>query len=274
MKKGLSLFLASVLLLASFTGCKKEKANPGIRPNDKSISKEEDLDNASYPGNPYDSIGYYHNLILQETRTVWSDKVNNTAEDFFNAASTYCYNHGIPLNATFQDAFALTSAIAADSPNHQSVFATTLGMSQQAVTYTQAIFEIANNSFSYDTYQEYKDDIITQENSILSDNSLSADDRADLLKAASVARHSALYWARELAGYNSDPNIDCDPNEAPKSIWGWIKNAIDAVHKWTQKHPVLTADIGGALGGGALSGWIGSALGAAGASLVAWSQTP
>jgi hypothetical protein len=267
MKKTLLQSVALFCLTISLFSCKKNDIELPIPNNIKNHTKQVlrisyTVDSAANPNNPFDSVGYLHNIILQETRNTWIDSPGSASNNF-NAVINYFNENNLSINLTFSEVMLMDSLINSDTSKNQLIFLNSLNYSSNFKTILGNIFTLTKIASNYDSYEDFKMDMIVIENGIVANNLLSESEKNSLLSSASVARHSVLYWARESAGLNSDSNTNSNPN-------GPIgKSIFKAIRQWLKDHPVATADIGGAIAG-ASGGWLGALFGAAGASIVEW----
>lgn len=271
MKKTLLHSVTLFCLTIALFSCKKNENDLPIPNSIKNHTKQVlrisyAVDSAANPNNPFDSVGYLHNIILQETRNTWIDSPGSASNNF-NAVINYFNENNLSINLTFSEVMLMDSLINSDTSKNQPVFLNSLNYSSNFKTILGNIFTLTNAASNFDSYEDFKSEMILIENGIASNNALSETEKGSLLTSASVARHSVLYWARESAGLNSDQNTNSNPN-------GPIgKSIFKAIKQWLKDHPVATADIGGAIAG-ASGGWLGALLGAAAGSLLAWVAQP
>lgn len=269
MKKTLLQSVTLFCLTISLFSCKKNDNYFPI-PNDiKNHTKQVlrisyTVDSAANPNNPFDSIGYLHNIIMQDTRNTWIDSPGSASNNF-NAVIDFFVENNLTTSITFSEVMLMDSLITNDTSKNKLIFLNSLNASSTFKTILGNIFILTNSAYNFDSFEDFKMDMIVIENEIISNNTLSEAEKNSLLSSASVARHSVLYWARESAGLNADPETNGNPN-------GPIgKPIFKAIREWLRDHPIATADIGGAITG-AVGGWLGALLGAAGGSLIEWTK--
>jgi hypothetical protein len=269
MKKTLLQSVALFCLTISLFSCKKNDNELPIPNNIKNHTKQVlrisyTVDSAANPNNPFDSVGYLHNIILQETRNAWIDSPSSASNNY-NAVLNYFYDNDYPALISFSTLYSVDSLIYNDTSLSKTLFVNSTNFSSSAKFVLSNIFTLSNKIYDYDSYEDFKADMILIEDGISLNSNLTELEKNSLFAAASVARHSVLYWAREAAGLNADPETNGNPN-------GPIgKSIFKAIREWLRDHPIATADIGGAITG-AVGGWLGALLGAAGGSLIEWTK--
>lgn len=261
MKKKLSysLFVLPVFLLM-FGSCKKDSQTQAGTPiAHHSTTRTLADDYAMNADNPYDDIGYNHNLGLQATRATWTDP-NATKTDAYNALVTYCNSQKIDVTMTQDEIDNMVTAIQNDAKNNCVNFVGATSLSTQAKSYEVQIFALGSDLSKYQRYSDYRTAMINLESTIIADRSVSAADKEAVLSSASVARHTVLYWAHEAIGDNAQPNANpSGPLQTDSFLSKWWNNI-----NWGS---VAVADIGGALGG--IASVAGAFFGALGASIAA-----
>lgn len=265
----IAIALMATLGITSFIACNKKNIESGqdstnASPISKTMTEGGTTDAASNPGNPFDNVGFDHNVTLQATRAVWSDPSSTVAADY-SALVQYANSRGYPVTYSLDNLTTMVGNINADGSPGKSTYVSTIGLSQQAKSYASQIFNLTVGVETYSSYEAFKSAMIQLESAISANSAITSNERQRLLTGASVARHSVLYWARETSGYNSDPGTNDNPNgPVALSLWGNIRN-------WLHNHPIFTADLGGGIGGAA-GGLVGALCGAAGASIVEWAS--
>lgn len=184
-----------------------------------------------------------------------NESIRLSNEDFNENYAEY-YN-----NPTVLDVPDIRSIMADSLNNYQNIIAATPDVSSNYKTKNQQLIQIFMNSANSPTpvsYEDFRDQIISYENSILNSNNLPQNEKDALLSISSIARYSAYYWYNELG------------NEAQTGF------SFTGKHNWWEWLIVGVCDVAGGIGGAA--GGVGGAIaGAAGASsgastLIDWAN--
>ena len=254
----------ATLAATTIIACNKKDSTPSQSANSsksKLMDASDATDAAANPNNPYDYVGYNHNVGLQATRATWSS-TNATFDASYNAAVNYANTVQAPVNMSESQITTMLTALRADNSDGKETYLSKVGLSQTGAHYASQLCTITTECYNYDSYEAYRNAMIELESAVLADNSLGDNEKGRILSGASVGRHSVLYWAREIGGYNSDPSTNGNPNGPVTD--GFFKN----LGQWFKDHPIVTADLVGAIGGiGSLAGLF---FGALGGSLGAW----
>lgn len=168
--------------------CKKDTASPNAKPM-HSTAKAADCD-PSNPENPYDSKGAQHNVALDYL-------INSSIKDpkgIMAAAVQKWPNKN--LRADYMDqANWLTAPLPSGNQNPQDV-ANRTNLSPLGKQYYIQLANTVSDASVYDdnsTYCDYKNRILTVENTIMNDSKLESPDKQTLLGACAVARYSGYY---------------------------------------------------------------------------------
>lgn len=212
------LIAASVAFIA-LSSCKKEADISNKPTASASIKTQQKVwqDDAANPDNPYDDVGYWHNVALQDTRASWSTDAS-TFTTMYNGIASYITTTG--SSYTLPDIRTMTTnanAMLADTPTKYKNFIATTSLSSQAKTYENSLMDIMFNP-NFASYADFKAACVQLESTVSADKTLSAADKQTVLSSASIARHSMIYWQNEAAGENG-------PGTNPvvmRSWLGWI----------------------------------------------------
>jgi len=257
------MILMAILLgiVSTFYSCSKkmevnnmETGSMTIRAN-KSVSMKLN----SVPGNPgnsYDSIGIWHNEILDFIYANRTDKsiplsdpeISGLINEF--ALSRWGYPQpALPISTTnWQHTDGIQAYL------DELVSRSTL--SDYGRHYFNDLLLVVNEQvsqpdFSYATFKEIVQEMEMQ---LKTDEFLANDDRLKLQMAASVARYSTWYWTE---GIRDNPDTQPQPVEGGDTARITLKGIIRTV-------ATISADIGGAASGyvgGSLRGAAGKAAG-------------
>lgn len=213
------LIAASVALIA-MGGCKKETLSTGTTPTPPhSIKANQKVwqDDAANPDNPYDDVGYWHNIALEETRASWHT-TTATFTTAYDGISDYIAATGSPY--TLPSAPTLGTAantILADTPNKYKTAIASSSLSAAAKTYENSLMDIIFDT-GYTSYADFKTACVDLEKNVLADKTLTAADKQAVLSSASIARHSMIYWQNEVAGENGSGGNPV----LMRGIFGWL----------------------------------------------------
>ena len=116
------LIAASVALIA-MGGCKKETVTTGVATPPNAIKAHQKVwqDDAANPDNPYDDVGYWHNIALEETRASWQP-TTATFTTTYNGMSDYIAATGAPYTLpNIQTLGTAANTVLADTPNKYKI---------------------------------------------------------------------------------------------------------------------------------------------------------
>ncbi len=217
-----------ILLTAFITGlsaCKKDSTGK-VQVQETSKTFAERSLNIAGPENPlnaYDSIGYWHNIILAYVQSCKPETDTPDVEASTGCVLKFYREQSLEIPVPFSSTVKQTvddrdndfSNVIANCPYTDTVKAALDSL-------IKIVKRLSNDSSGYNAI---KDVITGFENGITQDIRFSEKDCQIILKAASVARYSIYYWM----------NINPPPAAAFK-----LKNII----KWIA---AVTSDIGGAI---------------------------
>jgi len=231
------IFTASLVIIA-LSGCQKESIRPAATSATQSPAPtlhRPPADDAANLDNPYDVVGFNHNVALQQTRQTWRSALVST-DDVYTSVSDYLQNSGLSYSLQSRRAMLPTISVAlSDTPNKYQTFIANSNVSTAIKTYSYALNAVVFDSL-ISSYADFKAAIIVVENQILNDQTLSFPETKTLLESASVIRYSELYWQNEAGAVNtagSNPVI-------MRSFWGWL---------WRVAYVVAADGIGAATAG-------------------------
>lgn len=246
------LLFAGVMALAALSSCQKNNAETDVTPNFTPSSNQRvapGVDDAANPDNPYDEIGVIHNQMLSATQAVsWGGKDRSFARLY---AATVDYTKRNLPGTPIPDQVSLeatTKEIIADAPGLTKTIANAKLSSEGKSYMTRLVATLGETNDSTDTWDAYKKRVIALESDVLKNARLPKEDAKYILEAASVGRHSVLFWTNQYydgnpAGSNANEARFLKGNIAARGLWGWIKA------NWKQLVTVAVADVGGAAGG-------------------------
>jgi hypothetical protein len=182
-------FVLGLIFLFS-NGCKKDNTGQLDSPHQLKI----DLP-CSNPNNPFDSIGYHHNLMVSALlQDVTSANVNDSVLFF---SSEYLYTWNFPMN--FDSLICHTPGLyywyqniagPITYPYFKSTIQNSFGLTTLAGMYLDSL-NLKLNLYGDDITKG----IIRLETTIINDGNLSTSDKNNLLVVTAVARYSNYFWA-------------------------------------------------------------------------------
>ena len=213
--------------------------------------------------NPYDSIGQYHNQILQafidqyEVDEISADLCVSVVDSFMEEIGwDFLTVEQVQQLNDLAVFFENHTAEQIDSINLALIEAE--GYSQAFRNYYQAVG---------DAFLEMEEDLIISalldtEQEIFNDEGLSEEERNILLMNTSVARYSTVYWA----AVSNDPDSPWTNGSAGKVTFSWYNVGeadADGIITGAVGGLLLTKTVQGAIVGGLAGGALGSLWGAA-----------
>ncbi|RBL90040.1 hypothetical protein [Chitinophaga flava] len=261
------LLFACALALATLSSCQKKAAEQDVASKIVSASQQRVaavIDDAANPANPYDKIGYIHNQSLLATKDIsWNSKDQTFPRLYVAYVSFANRNYPGTVIPDQQSANITSDELKADAANNLINTIAQAKLSVEGKAYMTKLVATVNQHDTTDTWDTYKQRIVTFEKDVLSDPRLPKVDAQYVLEAASVGRYSVLFWTNQYYDGNpagSNPNearfMVAVNNPAARGFWGWLKA------NWQPLVRVALADLGGASGG-----WIGAGIASGGSAL-------
>uniref|UniRef100_UPI004049B8A1 hypothetical protein n=1 Tax=Flavobacterium sp. TaxID=239 RepID=UPI004049B8A1 len=208
--------------------------------------------------NPYDEVGVMHNVVIEKVMFNASNLV--TTDDYINYAKTVSNDvYGINASNTVIPTNTQIKTIIDDHSADFSNVISNSGYSTQAQLKLTELVNLlleADRDLSID-YNTLKRQIITFEDDLINDITLSNIEKQNILQMSSVARHSTHFWYNIMLD-TIDYNETLSPNVAKKKWWKWAVVGV--------------ADVLGAIGGASFGSPTGivaigmAVIGSAGAS--------
>lgn len=187
--------------------------------------------------NPYDYVGIQHNEVVREFLKKYGLQ-NLSLEKTIELTTNICKSKGIEGSPLTVEQFNFGTT---DIKNNFKGTVKNSSLSVEGKIQLQNLFDfMLINGFKGEiTFKECTDYMMTFENAILNNKSLSKSDVILLLKSASVGIHSINLWN----AYYGDNNSSNTQNASSKGGPRWVKWLV-----------VAAADVaGGVAGGGAFS---------------------
>lgn len=187
--------LIIIAIVAGLSACKKDGVNFRKSPIGNNI--KQNLNTATLgpanPANPYDSVGYLHNLLLSEIQPCVASFSPLTNQEISGCIIPIASKEGLHESGT---PFYLASLIVKDSENDFRNIIENSRYSGQAKALLNQIVQIVKTSAinSNGDYTTIKAAIMRYEQQISGNSALSNDDKAMILSVTSVARYSTYYW--------------------------------------------------------------------------------
>jgi len=133
MKKNLLQSVTLFCLTISLFSCKKNDNYFPIPNDTKNHTKQVlrisyTVDSAANPNNPFDSIGYLHNIIMQDTRNTWIDSPGSASNNF-NAVIDFFVENNLTTSIAFSEVMLMDSLITNDTSKNKLIFLNSLNAS-------------------------------------------------------------------------------------------------------------------------------------------------
>ncbi|HVW96787.1 MAG TPA: hypothetical protein VHA56_12530 [Mucilaginibacter sp.] len=212
-------FMLLGLVILILSACKKNDVVKISTVTNSDLSTRSVTENPANSLNPFDSVGYWHNKVLEGIQPC-IEKINGLGED----AVTGCVIQFAttanlsPPNLSFDNVGLLVK----DQVNNYRNILHAMSISQPVKTGLDTLFNIIKRSASQPeiNYGDFKTAVMNYETKITEDEGLTAVQKETLLKSSSVARFSFCYWM------NDHPN---DTASIFKNITKWIATVTSDV---------------------------------------------
>lgn len=186
--------LILAMLIMSAVACKKSETinkQPMVR---RSLSSVMIRDSAANNINPYDSVGYWHNIILVGTL----DKMSLTQTPDATKITPFIVSvtsdkMGVSLPASYFD--TVTGTVADEPNNFQDILNKTTYSDHLKGSLSTLLKLINRLGESATDYNQVKNAISSYEQGVINDTGLSQNEKKVALISASVARYSYYYWS-------------------------------------------------------------------------------
>lgn len=215
---------------------------------------------AANPQNPYDAYGQLHNALLDNTSHVWTDSASTIGDVYDAMVATNIDTIDSPIPSK-NDIVSLVGNLM-NNDNSSYIISHSI-ISNEGVQLANSLFGILSNWKSFDSYVDFRDSVISLENTITNSSTLLQADKITLLKMASVLRFSMKFWVN----YVYVNYVYSQPGSSQISPNSWFSKAWGSVKTFCKQHPVLTSTVLGDLGG-ITGGLAGAAVGSAVAFLT------
>jgi len=195
MKKMMCPLAASLIVLLAACNKKTNQAPEPYATTKQSFFLSTNGVRASPPANkqnPYDYIGYYHNIGLDSLRKYVKASGDTTRRGKYAYVSRYFKtNYGADVRLVFDDKEKLACKDYKALWFNQKI-------SAPAMAYWHSLSDAVQSIKDLDHYDSYKQQIVAIENKINSDR-LAADEKKNLLVTSSILRYSGYYWINSFA---------------------------------------------------------------------------
>lgn len=273
MKRFLKLSVTLSLIFA-FNSCQNDgdfqsKENENVI--EYSAKAEEDT--PDFHLNKYDYAGRDHNIILENVVEKWNE--NLTMDDYINfSRDEFFAIYSNEPSQTFPSNTSIINVLEDADNDFANVIRNTnfnTVVKQHLSDFIELLvsFEATNNN----KYSDLKNQIISFETKIISDNSLLEEDKEIILSVTSIGRHSAYFWNTTYLNALSNGYVTS----------GYVVKGFFGKRPFWKWATVIICDVAGGISGGAAAGAVsggvvliaGAVAGAAGASsgassLVDW----
>lgn len=220
------ILIPLIVFITVLSACKKDNTEKVQVQQETSKTFAERSLNVEGPENPlnaYDSIGYWHNVILNYVQSCKPVTDTPDVETSTGCVLKFYREHQSEIPASF---FSSVKQTVDDRDNDFRNVIASCPYTDPVKTALDSLIKIVKRlSDDSSGYNAIKDVITGFENRVIQDVRFNENDRQIILKAASVARYSIYYWI----------NVSPPPAAAFK-----LKNII----KWIA---AVTSDIGGAI---------------------------
>jgi hypothetical protein len=186
--KILCFFSIIVMLMAACNKNESPAVKMATTTDMRALSSQSILTSAAAnPQNPYDYIGYEHNIVLDSLRHY--AKVNSDT----TRRGTYAY-----LTRYFKNNFGADVRLSYD-PNERLACTDYQALwfnqkiSALAMAYWHSLSDAVQGIKDLDHYDSFKQQVVAIENKINADK-LAADQKKNLLMTSSILRYSGYYW--------------------------------------------------------------------------------
>ncbi|MFV0501107.1 MAG: hypothetical protein ACK5MH_05905 [Bacteroidales bacterium] len=256
--KFLTLSAFTVVLIATlsasfFFSC-SDKEDDNYNSSVERVHLSKSTSNPYYGYNPYDYVGYQHNVVLEKIKQKLIETYGTTnveKETLYAVSIEELVEEGFYKNemeAQLAIPFEFIDSIVEDRDNLYINSINNSNLSLEAKELINNLFsDILELSETTEGYTEYRDVIINVENNIMS-STLAENEKQVLLKSTSIARYSIYYWLRY---YYIEAN-------AKRPFWKYLAVGL--------------ADVAGGFAGGN----VGTAISASAlaTTLVDWNKKP
>lgn len=212
------------------------------------------------PKNNMDICGIRHNIVIE---AVMNNSENLRTTDDYVKYSNLVFHEKFDNAYRIEDISTKTvTSILADSENNYSNVIESKNFSKQTTAKLKELFALINDSKSDEnlTYRAIRTKIIAFEDQILASTEMTEDDKNEVLKASSIARHTLFFWSQRFGDSSTVNSLGLK-----RRWWQWLVIGIADV-----AGGVAGATAGSPTGVGAVAGAVAGAAGASSgaASLV------
>ncbi|SDE86313.1 hypothetical protein SAMN05216464_11098 [Mucilaginibacter pineti] len=182
-----------IVLLAACT--KETKTLPTTHDNQGQVTESLRIkmdQQAANPKNPFDYIGYYHNIGLDSLRHfVKANKDTTRAGKYAYLSRYFKLNFGEDVKLVYRPKEKLACT------DYKSIWLNQK-VSPAAQGYWKALSEVPQTIKDLNHYDAYKQQLTAIESKIMADK-LGADEKKNLLMTAAILRYSGYYWINAFA---------------------------------------------------------------------------
>lgn len=196
------------------------------------------------PNNPYDSAGYYHNVgVATLVLEISSPSVSTIIQDTKDYAAsvnldTSYYDGWYDTATTMYNYYSIIESAYAEDPNSLDTLLYNDGfISSTDVMYLNSINNAVDDVITDATaptpalYNEIANNIVSIENTIINDTTLSSNEKMGLLEVAAINRYSGAYWANYINDWVTVNNHGVSPLFLKHFTWRklWHADASGAL---------------------------------------------
>jgi hypothetical protein len=236
-KKIAAFGVALIVIALGVWACERNNNDP-VTPHqsEKFIAMSSSNCLALNPSNPFDSVGIMHNFILDSVLPCAT--ISDCVASSNSLISSY---YGQYLIGFIMPSVESVSLLLGDTSTWFEATVDSLQSSNLVKAYLHELFDIITDTTdtTYVDYCVFKSKIVVFENAVTNNNILTTNEKAQILSASSVARHSGYYWMDEFSEDNNKPGPIYEP--MGKKWW----------KKFLRVLGIVACDVAGGVVGGA-----------------------
>lgn len=184
--------------ILSLVACKKNDTITTGKRNTASNTRAVNIAQISpaNPANPFDSIGYLHNLILSDIQPCISSFSNPTSQEITGCIIPIAQKEHIDESGT---PFNMVPIVVNDSPYDFIHIISNSNYSPQSKLLMYSLVNLVKTvAVNTGDYLKIKSAIVAFEAPIINNSTLAIDERQTLLSMTATARYSIYYWLHQV----------------------------------------------------------------------------
>lgn len=199
-------FLGLLAIITLAAGCGSQGKNDTVSTVNMAVSVRSNPANTDITPdnktNPYDSIGYWHNRVLEAVHDFILEKRDTTSSGIQAFIADYFRENR--QQEVLKDLKIIPENLPKTIINDYKKVVFGQPLAPVTVAFLQQIFETIRQCGNT-SYRTFKANIVKIEHRILGNNKLSKRDFAMLLSTTSLARYSGFYWEKILDSHGNKP---------------------------------------------------------------------